>query len=192
MFVRYFSKSSKYTVGVTLKDGRGAIIDFIGRDSITKDRFVDISDPLIIEALESHNSFDVNFYRKCELDDNTTEAIVSGEVLITGEAKEEIKEETPEKIEIKEESEYILPEEIKEEVKEYEIIDSANELIEEINEELEEIKTPSLRVFPTAIEAKKWINVNHSVPYSRMKTADQLTAEFKKIGFELNFEYKNK
>lgn len=145
MFIRYSSKSSKYAVTATLKDGRKVTVEFTGRDSITRDRFVDISDPLIIEALESHPSFDVNFSRQCQLSDDA-EAIIPGEISLSGE-KQDIK-----------------PEENK------------------------EPKGDKIKSFPTAKEARVWINTEHKVPYHKITNMDKLTHEFEQLGFELELK----
>lgn len=60
----------------------------------------------------------------------------------------------------------------------------AHAVVEEIPK-LKTDKTLIERQFKNITEAKQWINKNHNVPYSKMKTKEQLVSEFANIGYQL-------
>lgn len=72
---RYISSCLKYSIFLDLEDGRTIKLVFEGKDAITKERFVDVSDPLIIKALESSPSFDTDFIKSSEFNGVTDEEL---------------------------------------------------------------------------------------------------------------------
>lgn len=65
---RYCAKCSKFSISLILEDGRNITISFEGKDVIAKERFVDVEDKMIQEALEKTTSFNVYFYKSNEFD----------------------------------------------------------------------------------------------------------------------------
>ena len=52
----------------------------------------------------------------------------------------------------------------------------------------DDVKPLEVKVFNTNKEAKDWLNTSHNVPYNRITNKEELTAEYKALGYELQFE----
>ena len=61
MIKRYSTTSQEYGINLKLSNGKAIVLQFIGKDSVTRHRFIDVKDPLIIEALEKSQPFGANF-----------------------------------------------------------------------------------------------------------------------------------
>lgn len=63
MLKRYCAFCSKYSITLELSDWKNITLEFSGKNPLTKERFADVSDPLIQEALEKTASFNVYYYK---------------------------------------------------------------------------------------------------------------------------------
>ncbi len=68
MLKRYCAYCSKYSTILQLEDGRNITLEFTGKNPITKERFVDVSDPLIQKALEESKYLGIYHYASKEWD----------------------------------------------------------------------------------------------------------------------------
>lgn len=86
MIKRYCATCSKFSVYLDLEDGRNIKISFEGKNTITKERFADVTDPLIQKALENNEHFGSYFYLSNEFQwaANQDPEQLNGSVLIPG------------------------------------------------------------------------------------------------------------
>lgn len=108
---RYCAKCSKFSISLILEDGRNITIAFEGKNVIAKERFADIEDEMIQEALEKTEAFNSYFYKSNEFDwmkegDQTNAdkvTIIPGVIVDNSEVKkdeEEVKKPDPIKKEL--------------------------------------------------------------------------------------------
>lgn len=97
---RYCAKCSKFSIHLILEDGRNITIAFEGKNVIAKERFADVEDKMIQEALEKTDSFNNYFYKSNEFDwmkdgdqANTDKLTIIPGVIVNN---LEVKTETPE------------------------------------------------------------------------------------------------
>ena len=99
MLKRYCAYCSKYSIMLQLEDGRNITLEFSGKNPITKERFVDVSDPLIQKALEESPYKGIYHYVSKEWDWMQDESeltekstVILGEIIVNNE---------PEKVKVK-------------------------------------------------------------------------------------------
>lgn len=103
---RYCAKCSKFSISLLLEDARNITIAFEGKNIIAKERFADIEDEMIQEALEKTEAFNSYFYKSNEFDwmkegdqANTDKVtIIPGVIVNNLEVKAEVVEVKPEPI----------------------------------------------------------------------------------------------
>ena len=163
--VRYCSNCVSFNISLSLKAGRKTI-NFAGKDVLKKERYFDTEDEEIQQALESMKDYGTYFYRSNEFD------------WMKAEAKKVGKEEG------------FMPD-----VETIQTISDLSEVIEkEVLANAEETKEPTPPVslepksFKTNLVAQNWINKNHAVPYTKLKSKESLEAEYAKLGFQLKIE----
>ena len=171
--------TAEYNTTLKLSNGKTVNVDFRGKNLIDKYRYVDVKDPLIQEALEKNRSFGFYF------------------TLLDAPSMEEPESETvsPEE-ELPEADTTAAPEGDKApdaEIPEGEKAEAAEETnSEDENQEAEQAAdtkgtTPEEKVFPTALEAKTWLNTNHRVPLKRLANKAMIVEEYKLLGFDVKF-----
>ena len=98
MIKRYSATSQEYDIHLQLSNGKAIVLEFIGKDSVTKLRFVDVKDPLIIEALENSPAFGVNFSCTATIsEESESDVIIEPMVTSSTEEPKETKAQDPPK-----------------------------------------------------------------------------------------------
>lgn len=95
MIKRYSATSQEYEIHLQLSNGKAIVLEFIGKDSVTKRRFIDVRDPLIIKALEKSPAFGVNFECTAIIEETAVEENIIIEPNVNSNTEETKEEKAP-------------------------------------------------------------------------------------------------
>lgn len=175
---RYKSNCSKISVHL-LVGGKKIIHEFKGKDTYTKERFTDVVDPEIQNALESASIFGVYYYKSSEFDWMEAEEKAAQESEVDS---EEIDSEELPGTETEEAADDAQNDSHEDAEDAPDTDDS--EVDESQNTEESQIKEMEFR---TGNEAKIWLNETHGIPLGKLGNKTIVTEKALELGFKVSF-----
>lgn len=167
MLKRYCAKCSVYSTFLTLSDGRVINLQFSGKDVLKKERFIDVDDELIQEALEKSTSFNEYYYLSDHWKFLQETEVPENEVVIKN-GIEEISQNIPKEPVIE-----------KPEI----IVEVPAETIEEPVINL----IPTEKSFEKVKDAKAWLNTELNVPFHMIGNKESIIEKALEFGYKVVF-----